>query len=474
MLSDDGRRGRLAVLGKKLRRWGATDTAETIERNYARFLPEIADRIDESFAEIEQLALDERPTAGSQGRQQEEASAKIRLRPETSRHPFWVGTRAHLGAVRSELELIVTLNDRALEGLERAELPESALGSARLECESFGSRLEALILDLDRFCDDSDATMARWVDPREDAGRDEGGAIGFAAVPIRVAEHLSSALYEPLKSVILTSATLSVAGKPDFLSDRLGFSLIPRDRFAFREFPSPFNFQEQVLTVAPVDIPDPSMQEFESELPRLLLDLLRASGGRAFVLFTSYNLLRRTHAQLEQPLAAMGLRPLAQGQAQRSELLRRFRDGGNCVLFGTDSFWEGVDVKGRALECVIITRLPFRVPSEPLQQARLEEISARGMNPFMHFTVPQAVLRFKQGFGRLIRSSRDRGVVAILDSRVLTRRYGKVFLRSLPATVVSSGPAAEMVRRVEQFFGSDRAGATGRESASPGRQRREG
>ncbi|MEC8896484.1 MAG: helicase C-terminal domain-containing protein, partial [Planctomycetota bacterium] len=174
--------------------------------------------------------------------------------------------------------------------------------------------------------------------------------------------------------------------------------------------------------------------------------------GKAFVLFTSYALLGRMHKRLEKPLIEMGCNPMAQGQAQRSDLLKRFSQSDSGVLFGTDSFWEGVDVRGRALEHVIITRLPFRVPTEPLQEARLEELSARGINAFSNYTIPQAVLRFKQGFGRLVRSKTDRGVVSVLDQRILTKRYGKVFLETLPEVDCFASSTSAVVKRVEEFF----------------------
>jgi ATP-dependent DNA helicase DinG len=254
--------------------------------------------------------------------------------------------------------------------------------------------------------------------------------------------------------VVLTSATLCVAGKVDFLAGRLGFADLAPDRFHFGNFPSPFDFRRQALTVVPTDFPPPDSVAYPSRIPGAVYELVRASRGRAFVLFTSYSLLRKAHAALEEPLRALGLRPLAQGEAQRSELLARFRSSMNAVLFGTDSFWEGVDVKGRALECVIITRLPFRVPTEPLQEARMEELAARGIHPFMNFTVPQAVLKLKQGFGRLVRSTTDRGVVAVLDQRILTKPYGRVFLESLPETRLVTAPLQEVVAEVERFLGA--------------------
>jgi ATP-dependent DNA helicase DinG len=253
----------------------------------------------------------------------------------------------------------------------------------------------------------------------------------------------------------MTSATLSVGGTADFLADRLGLSGIGPDRFRFTIHPSPFDYARQVLTAVPSDFPVPDSRGHEAALRDAILRILEATRGRAFVLFTSYALLRRTHDALGPELRSLGLLPVAQGDRSRTEILEKFKAGVHNVLFGTDSFWEGVDVKGRALECVILTRLPFRVPSEPVQEARLEEIRARGENDFKTFTVPQAVLKFKQGFGRLIRSKTDRGVVAILDRRILTKPYGKVFLASLPETSLRVAPLGVLVREIGEFFGTE-------------------
>jgi ATP-dependent DNA helicase DinG len=281
--------------------------------------------------------------------------------------------------------------------------------------------------------------------------------IGLA--PVRVSEDMKSSVYDPLHTVVLTSATLTVGGGFEFIGDRLGLGLIEPERFRSGTHPSPFDYRRQVLTVVPTDLPAPDSREFPAALPGAVLKILEATGGRAFVLFTSFHLLRHTHAALAGPLIARGMRPIAQGDAPRSEILDRFRTGVANVLFGTDSFWEGVDVKGRALECVIITRLPFRVPSEPIQEARLEDIERRGGNAFVEFTVPQAVLKFKQGFGRLIRSKTDRGVVAVLDRRILSKPYGRVFLRSLPETDLRKAPLEEILADLRSFFPAHDAAA---------------
>ena len=175
-------------------------------------------------------------------------------------------------------------------------------------------------------------------------------------------------------------------------------------------------------------------------------------GGGAFVLFTSYGALGRAHAALARGLQAHGIEVLRQGEADRHRLLERFRASRSAALFATDSFWEGVDVRGDTLRLVVIARLPFRVPTEPIQQARMEAIEARGGNPFTEYGLTQAVIKLRQGFGRLIRSRDDVGVVLLLDSRAVRRRYGEVFVDSLPPARVVTGPSEIVVAEMERFF----------------------
>jgi ATP-dependent DNA helicase DinG len=376
----------------------------------------------------------------------------VRYTPREETAEFWRFVRERLGDVLKDLGIVAQVNDRATRSVEGSLLEEERRRALLLELTAFGGRLQGLMTEIDKFCDLDGDRQVRWLshhDPLDFSGR---GGIRFASAPVVVAPDLRDSVYDPLKSVVLSSATLCVDGRIDFLGDRLGLSLLDATRFTLGNYASPFNYKKQVLTLVPDDVPTPGSPGWESRVAEAIYDLVSASGGRAFVLFTSYALLRKTHALLAPRLEADGLLPLAQGEADRSDLLERFRAGTRGVLFGTDSFWEGVDVKGRSLECVIITRLPFRVPSEPLQEARMEELESRGKHPFMSFTVPQAVLKLKQGFGRLIRSTRDRGVVAILDPRVVTKRYGKIFLRSLPETRFLQAPFQECVKEVERFF----------------------
>jgi ATP-dependent DNA helicase DinG len=250
----------------------------------------------------------------------------------------------------------------------------------------------------------------------------------------------------------MTSATLTVGGKFDYLGSRTGISLLPKVRIAELLLASPFDYSSQVFAGVPADMPEPANRAFEPAAAELIVESLSISRGGAFVLFTSYELLRRIYTRIAPTLEEMGLAPMRQGETGRHQLLARFRSTPGGVLFGTDSFWEGVDVQGDALGLVIITRLPFRVPTEPILEARSEHISASGGDPFMEYTVPQAVIKFKQGFGRLIRSRDDRGGVLILDSRVLSKGYGRIFLKSLPEMQVVATGRKEMLEGLQRFY----------------------
>jgi len=195
---------------------------------------------------------------------------------------------------------------------------------------------------------------------------------------------------------------------------------------------SPFNFQKQSLLLVPSLMPPPNHSTYARAASEEILKAIKASHGNTFVLFTSYSLMRECFQILEPQLKALRFPVVKQGDDQRQALLHFFRKTERSVLFGTDSFWEGVDVSGEALRCVILVKLPFRVPSEPIFQARSELITKHGGDPFMEYALPGAVVKFKQGFGRLIRHQHDRGVVVVLDSRLMKKGYGKIFLRSLP------------------------------------------
>ena len=453
------RRGVIPNLTRRLTDYGDPVAAKGIRNAYSTFA-ERGEAIEEHFLDIEDRLqadfLDGKLTADGAPKSTEDGAieaVKVRFQGLESAVPFWEFAVEKLKAVQGELSAILRFNERALMSLRASTVSEQRKKSLLLELTSIESRLEGALSEIGTFCHLEDGEQVRWLSIRDAGGFSGAGALGCHAAPVRVDEILRDSLYDSMKSTVLTSATLCVNGKIDFFGDRLGLALLPESKFRFAQFASPFKYKEQVLTVVPADFPSPLSAEYTRSLPGAVYEILRASRGQAFVLFTSYSSLRRAYAKLEGPLRSLGFEPLMQGTTDRSSLLAQFKSKEGSVLFGTDSFWEGVDVKGDALRCVIITRLPFRVPSEPLQQARMEELQRRGRHPFSHFTVPQAVLKFKQGFGRLIRSTQDRGVVAVLDQRLLSKPYGKTFLQSLPETRRVTAPMRECVASVAEFFG---------------------
>ena len=268
--------------------------------------------------------------------------------------------------------------------------------------------------------------------------------LALHAVPLSVAELLQANLFSQKASVVLASATLAVGGSFDYVKERIG--LIEPEELLLD---SPFDYQKQALVYIPQDIPEPNQRGYQQALEDALIALCTATGGRALVLFTANNALRQTYRAIQEPLEAQEIAVLGQGiDGSRRALLARFKEFPRTVLLGTTSFWEGVDVVGDALSVLVIAKLPFSVPTDPVFAARSERFA----DPFNEYGVPQAILRFKQGFGRLIRSREDRGVVAVLDKRLLTKKYGQAFLSSLPHTMVRTGPVKQLPLLAARFL----------------------
>ena len=261
----------------------------------------------------------------------------------------------------------------------------------------------------------------------------------LAATPIDVSQILRERLFEQFDTVILTSATLTVGNRFDYIRQRLGV-----DHAKERTLPPEFEYGEQALLYLPQRMPDVRDGGFAAKAAEEILRLLELSEGRAFCLFTSYAQMRDLY---ERVSTRTGYPLLLQGTAPRSALLERFKNTANAVLFATASFWQGVDVPGDQLSCVIVDKLPFAVPSDPIVAARVRAIDEDGRNAFSEYQVPQAVLALKQGFGRLIRSKTDRGVLSILDNRIQRMAYGKIFMESLPGYAKTQDLAD-----VERFF----------------------
>ena len=292
--------------------------------------------------------------------------------------------------------------------------------------------------------------IVRWVEGRR--RRDGSTAAWLVMTPVEVAPLLRAALFERYPSVVLTSATLTVAGEFGFWCGRVGLDGELGRAVFTEQYPSPFAFREQVLLGIPFDAPEPTSADHQAWLGRYLVPALRASHGRALVLFTSYAMLERCYAPVRGALARDGIVVLRQGEEDRHRLLRRFREDTASVLLATDSFWEGIDAPGETLSLVVICRLPFEVPTHPVAVAQMARVAATGADPFTGLTLPRAVMRVRQGFGRLIRRHDDRGVVLLLDARLARRGYGEVFLRSLPEVQLEVVPGGELLHRVQAFF----------------------
>ncbi|MDP9364667.1 MAG: exonuclease, partial [Chloroflexota bacterium] len=324
-----------------------------------------------------------------------------------------------------------------LEAVERVE-PESdgeepdvqheelaiELGLAVRAGAELGTRLQSCIGSPSR-------DLVYWVERSQ-----LGDRASLHAAPLHVGDVLRDQLFAPLRSVVLTSATITTDGTFDYVAERVG--LEEPDEL---QVPSPFDYERSTLLFLADDIPEPNQPGYQRRLQETLIRLCAATRGRALVLFTSHAALQATARAIKGPLEEEGILVLAQRlDGSPRQLVERLRTTPNVVVLGTATFWEGVDVVGPALSLLVITKLPFAVPSDPVFAARSELFD----EPFLQYAVPQAVLKFKQGFGRLIRSGRDRGVCAVLDRRVLTKRYGASFVQSLPECSVEVGGVADL------------------------------
>lgn len=330
-----------------------------------------------------------------------------------------------LGAVFSELEILPAK-------------PDEVFNLAR--------RTQELQTQLAFLMESEDKNTVFWIDQRGEGRKYRGGQshVILQATPIDVSQILKQTLFEHVDTAILTSATLAVAaadapGNFEYIRQRVG---LEHAREAV--LPSHFDYPNQAILYVPPDLPDPRSASFARGAAEKIRRLLEITQGRAFCLFTSYSQMHDVHDRL---LGELPFPMLLQGQAPKNALLEEFRLTPGAVLFATASFWQGVDVQGEQLSCVIIDRLPFAVPNDPVVAARIRAIDSAGGNAFFEYQVPSAVIALKQGFGRLIRSVKDRGVLALLDNRLLKQRYGRVFVDSLPAYRKSKDLA-----EVEQFF----------------------
>ncbi len=316
-----------------------------------------------------------------------------------------------------------------------SEKPEGLLTCARRAREQAAVLTGLLEASRERSDSDAGPAMVRWAERR-------GRGIFLRTSPLDVSADFRRTILESAEAVVLTSATLSAAGRFDFLRNRLGIQEARELQAA-----SPFDYTHQAILYVPRHLPDPRSPGFVDAAAEEICGLLEITQGRTLVLFTSLEAMETTHRLVE---GRVPFPLMVQGQAPRTELLERFRKDVASVLFATRSFWQGVDVVGGALSCVIIHKLPFGFPGDPILEARLEYIQQQGGDPFWDYQVPSAIITLRQGLGRLIRSEQDRGALCILDRRLLSRGYGRAFLESLPPCPVTSELPA-----VQRFFRSE-------------------
>jgi len=394
-------------------------------------------RVEELARDVERLAA-----AGvvTEPREREQiAKAVDRLR-ERARGFFADLAYAHRGPERPRGEERIRITGSSVAGVSESaayltgglDLVEAALQTLRPKPdqtdETVADQLAALVrrageirADLRFLLRASDPDYVYFVEFR-------GRGVFLRASPIDVSAIVRELLLDKMRTTVLTSATLTVDGGFGYIRDRLGIRTAAEIRL-----PSEFNFERQAVLYLPPRMPDPRSQEFAGAAGRQVVEILKRTRGRAFVLFTSYATLRAVQGMAEM---ALDYPIFVQGTAPRTQLLKQFRATPHSVLFATASFWQGVDVVGDALSCVIVDKLPFASPGDPITAARIDSIRARGGEPFEEYQVPLAILALQQGLGRLIRHRRDRGVLAVLDPRLRTKGYGRRFLASLPPAPV--------------------------------------
>ncbi len=376
----------------------------------------------------------------------------VRVTGDTEKLEDWKDIEDKFTRINKELTSLVQELSSFIGILEQFE---SKTDLSRLIAEFKGvfNRLSYYTEVIETFFYNDDESNVRWFEGRQ--GKTEVLA-GIGISPIEISDKLKANLYGRCNTVLMTSATLAVNKSFDFQKRQLG--LEDNKRLNELVVDSSFNYKDQALIAVP-DIAEPNAGNYKVDLHSFISSAIGISGGHALVLFTSYSVLDDIHKRVTRDFQNDGMLILKQGELPRNRLLDKFRKNKKSVLFATSSFWEGVDISGDSLRLVIITRLPFRVPTDPMVEARVEYLEKQGRNSFMEYSLPVAVLKFKQGFGRLIRSRTDSGVVAILDSRIRSKSYGREFLNSLPNCDISMGERNNVLGRISNFLrkGNDTA-----------------
>lgn len=339
-----------------------------------------------------------------------------------------------------------------LENVKNDRFQEVTKG-LRVDIQAIASKLYAVQTKLTKFFSMiQDDQKIRWLEVIRLSTSEE---VRLISSEFDISKELSENLFQKLATTVLCSATLATQKRFDYIKSRLGIDTLVKEKIKLVSdalYESPFPYKTNALLGVPSDMPLPDQPFYLKACVQAIYQLVKVSRGNAFILFTSYSMLTSCYAALAEKLESEGYNLLKHGDDHRRELLRRFKEKPKSILFGTDSFWEGVDVIGEALRLVIIVKLPFQVPTEPLIEARTEAITRQGGFPFMEYLVPKAVVKFKQAFGRLIRHKDDRGSVVCLDARLLKKNYGKEFIHSLPECYQVFEPLETLLEKMRTFY----------------------
>ncbi|MGN7761824.1 ATP-dependent DNA helicase DinG [Paenibacillus sp. 22594] len=450
-LYKDSRSGQLPALRQTLQSSGSEQAAEwsgVIDRIYPDLLTvkESWDTLSDKLFAL----LPERSDAAAG----EAGQLVTRLLPG-NRPRDWEELAALENTLHLSLSDIIRKGDKMLSEMRESE-SQSSSDSLVTDIGGLFKDLASIREQVRFFMNLNDENIVYWM---EGSGNYRGKSLQLYAVPVDVSAQLKELFFDKKKSIVLTSATLSVDKSFQFMIDNLGLGeSAEQGRLMTALLPSPFKYREQALLVIPRDFPSVKGSvgdaRFVDKLVHSLAEAAVATRGRMLVLFTSYKMLRQVYDPLKEALVSEDITVLGQGVegGSRSKLIRRFQDSAASVLLGTSSFWEGVDIPGEALTCLAIVRLPFQPPNHPLAEAKAELLQAQKKNPFMKLSVPQAVIRFKQGFGRLVRTAQDRGIVIVYDTRVIESYYGKYFLYSLPGPKMEHMLTDQMVPRIAEWL----------------------
>lgn len=384
----------------------------------------------------------------------------VRLEDNFDAHPVWVlGLDDALSALLDNLTGLLTGMEQLRERVNADEQLKHGLEAQMVELRGSFNRIGAMMDGLRGALrpGESEEQLVRWME-RQPARDGRESNLTLNAAPLNLSGVLRDALFEKVPTVILTSATLATQGNFRFMRQRLGVGMDFAEEFNVEEgvFPSPFDYPSQTLLCVPTDLPTPAGEydpRHDEATVRATLELAKISDGGIFVLFTSYRALRHVAGELRSRRADLEWPLFVHGEAPRAQLVERFAESGRGILLGTTSFWEGVDVPGQPLRGLIIPKLPFKVPSEPVTAARIEDIEKHGGNSFLQYMLPHAAIRMKQGFGRLIRSRDDHGVVLVLDGRIAKKSYGRYFVDSLPPAPMVKGPWKVVKEAMLRFYG---------------------